>query len=456
MSTSLLYNRHGAKSLIYLSRRFFDGAEHIYTKIKDKYIVCPLCKGNNVIKKGVIDREIISLPTGNKPSIIHVKVNRVLCKDCMEIHNVDIGFCYPYKSYSKQFAKFIIQQIDSSCIATVAKKFNITESLCFNIYVDHLKNKYGNPVIKNLHYIAIDEIAIFKKHKYLTIVLDLETKTIIYVGDGKSSEALDDFWAKIGPVRAANIKGVSIDMSGAYIKAVTENVPNAILVFDHFHVIKHLKSLVNELRIDLLKKADNDGKNALLGTMWVLRKDYGDLNIEEQEKLKKALEFNNPLYELYMSIDYLKQLWKLDIEIMFKDKNNLLVDLDTELQIKEKYTQRLKDKDAYVVDIKAKSEILGGMSSDIVKKEAKKFLDRWTKLAIFSDNNIIRKAGQFIDSHSTGILNWFSCHINSGPIEGLNNKIKLLKRQMYGIGNVEYFKLRLYGLHDTKIINTGG
>jgi len=95
---------------------------------------------------------------------------------------------------------------------------------------------YGNPDLSKLEYIGIDEFAVRKGHVYKTIVADLLTGQVVYVGNGKGADALDKFWKKIRKAKAV-IKAVATDLSAAFISSVRENAPNATLVFDHFHIV---------------------------------------------------------------------------------------------------------------------------------------------------------------------------------------------------------------------------
>lgn len=94
-------------------------------------------------------------------------------------------------------------------------------------------------MLKKLVLIAIDEISIGRGHRYLTVVLDLKTGAVVFVGDGKGADALKPFWKRWKMSRAKN-DAVAMDMSPSDISAVTKNLPEAAIVFDHFHVIKCL------------------------------------------------------------------------------------------------------------------------------------------------------------------------------------------------------------------------
>ena len=106
-----------------------------------------------------------------------------------------------------------------------------------DIQAHSLQRRFGKPKLHKLREIAIDEIAVGKGHHYVTVVLNLRSGAVVFVGDGKGSDALDNFWKRLRRARA-RLRAVATDMSSAYIRAVRDNVPHAIHVFDHFHVIK--------------------------------------------------------------------------------------------------------------------------------------------------------------------------------------------------------------------------
>ena len=123
---------------------------------------------------------------------------------------------------------------------------------------------------KHLRQIAIDEISIGKGHRYLTIVLDLESGAVVHVGQGKGGDALRDFWVRLGRSRV-KIEAVATDMSPAYIDAVMTHLPQATLVFDRFHVIKLYNDKLSDLRRALYHQLqDGLEKQVLKGVRWLL------------------------------------------------------------------------------------------------------------------------------------------------------------------------------------------
>jgi transposase len=117
-----------------------------------------------------------------------------------------------------------------------------------------LSRRYAKPKLKHLRYIAIDEIAVAWGHRYLTVVMDLERGAVVFVGDGKGAGALKPSWKRLRP-SGARIQAVAMDLSGAYRAAVRVHLPKAVIVFDHFHVVKLLNEKLSEPRRSLYRQA---------------------------------------------------------------------------------------------------------------------------------------------------------------------------------------------------------
>ena len=124
-----------------------------------------------------------------------------------------------------------------------------------------LQKRFGKPKLKNLKQIAIDEIAIGRGHRYFTVVLDLLSGAVVYVGDGKGVDSLTLFWRRLRRSHA-KVRAVATDMSRAYIRAVRDNIPTAVHVFDHFHVIKLFNEKLSNFRRELFREATADQRRS--------------------------------------------------------------------------------------------------------------------------------------------------------------------------------------------------
>ena len=198
----------------------------------------------------------------------------------------------------------------------------------------------------------------------------------------------------------AEVSAVCTDLSAAYTRAVSEHLSNATLVVDHFHVTK----LMNE-KLDLLRRQlwhvekDVNKRKVIKGTRWLLLRNGNDIfDYAHRNRLENALSLNRPLMIAYYLKEDLKEIW-----------------------------------------------------NQCSKQKAKDVLDEWVKQAIESKIQPLVKMASTIRAYKTYILAWYDHYITNGTIEGINNKIKVLKRQIYGFRNEEYFTLRLYALHDRRL-----
>jgi transposase len=170
----------------------------------------------------------------------------------------------------------------------VARLLGVGWDVVKDILKRHLHRRFGKPSLAGLEYIAIDEISVRKGHKYLTLVMDLRSGKVVFVGDGRGADSLKPFWERLKRSRA-RLRAVATDMSAAYIDKLTEV----------------RRKLHRELQ-------DTMGKNVLKGSRWILLKNPESLNPQRQEheRLQKALEANEPLAKAYYLKEELRQIWK--------------------------------------------------------------------------------------------------------------------------------------------------
>lgn len=404
MSTSLLYHAFAIRGYQYVSSRY-EGGKVIFRIDQPKTdLQCPECRSRTVICKGTVERVFSSVPIGSKPVKIVLAVQRVLCLACDIIRQVKIGFADPRRSYTRQFERYALELCRHMTIKDVARHLEVSWDVIKDIQKRNLSRRFSRPKLKRLRQIAIDEISVGKGHRYLTIVLDLRTGAVVFVGDGKGAEALEPFWRRLRG-SGAKVEAVAIDMSPAYIRAVSDNLPKATIVFDHFHVIKLFNDKLSKLRRSLYRKASADGdKNVIKGIRWLLLKNPENLDESrcEPQRLEKALELNKPLSTAYYMKEDLRQLW---------DQPN--------------------------------------------RQEAGQFIVNWVFRALTSGIKMLRDFGYTLITHIEGILAYYDYPISTGPLEGTNNKIKTMKRQAYGFRDQEFFKLKIMAIHLTRYALVG-
>ena len=293
------------------------------------------------------------------------------------------------KSYSHRLSNCIVDLLVYMTVRDVSEFFKISWGTVKNIDKEHLQKHYSKPVLKDVEYIAIDEFAYQKGHKYQTVVYDL--------GAGRAEESLDKFWKRLRH-SGAKIKAVAMDMWLPYFNAVVSNIPDACIVFDRFHISRLMNQTLDQIRRALYHDEYFLNKRPVIkGIRWLLLKNEKNLNQEkhEHELLARALEINKPLAQAYYLKEELGQLWLLDS-----------------------------------------------------KQQAERFLISWITRAHATTIQELRKFAKTLQAHRSGILNWFDYPISTGPLEGFNNKIKVLKRKAYGYRDMDYFALKIYALHE--------
>ncbi len=404
MSTTLLYHAFGIKGYRYLRSEFIGGEAVFRVGQKPIDLRCAVCGSAKVIRRGVVERRFKALPIGNKPVSIVLKVQRVECEICEKVRQVKIDFADWRRTYCKTFERYALCLLRYMTIKDVAGHLGVSWDVVKDIQKRYLEKYFSRPKLKSLKWMAIDEIYIGTKQRYLTVVLDLRTGRVVFVGDGKGAEALVKFWKRLKNSKA-KVEAVAIDMSPAYIAAISENLKQAVIVFDHFHVIKLFNEKLTELRQALYHEINDIlQKKALKGSRWLLLKNPENLDghRHEKERLEEALRLNQPLATAYYMKEDLRFLW---------NQHN--------------------------------------------KAAAEKYLLDWIARAQNSGILMLMKFAKTLQIHQAGILAYYDFPISTGPLEGTNNKIKTMSRQAYGFRDIEFFKLKIMAIHMAKYALVG-
>jgi transposase len=399
MSTSLLYHAFGIRGYQYTRTDYQDG-QVIFTIHQEPHNCrCPACGSREVKPRGHVERRFRTVPIGRKTTIVTLPIPRVECPACGVVRQVEVCFADPRRTYTKAFERYALELSRSMTIRDVARHLGVGWDLIKEIQKRDLSRRFAKPKLKHLRHIAIDEIAVGKGHRYLTVVMDLESGAVVFVGDGKGADALKPFWKRLRPSRA-KIEAVAMDMSAAYRSAVSKHLPAAKIVFDHFHVVKLFNEKLSDLRRALYREATEVmHKEVLKGTRWLLLKNPQNLDAKKDEKkrLEEALALNKPLATAYYMKEDLRRFWEQP-----------------------------------------------------GKRFATSFLDGWIRRAEASGIKILQQMGKTLAAHRSGLLAYYDAMITSGPMEGTNNKIKTMKRQAYGFRDQEFFKLKILAIHETK------
>ena len=404
MSTSLLYHAFGLRGYRYLRTDYVEGEVLFSIEQSRESYCCSDCGSRKVIRHGDVPRPFRCVPIDSKPVTVVLAIPRLECKECGLVRQAEVTFAEPRRSYTKGFARYVLELSQHMTIQDVARHLNVGWDLVKEIQRQDLERRFSRPPLKHLRQIAIDEICIGRGPRYLTVVLDLESGAVVFVGQGKSAAARLPFWRRLRAAHA-QIEAVAIDLSKAYISAVQTWCPRAEIVFDHFHIIKLMNEKLSDLRRQLYRQLTEDlPKDVLKGTRWLLLKNPENLDKDRDERarLDEALRLNAPLATAYYLKEDLRQLW---------EQPN--------------------------------------------KQAAENFLVRWYERAMASGIRQMQPLARTLAGHKMGLLAWYDYPISTGPLEGTNNKIKTMQRQAYGFRDQEFFILKIYALHESKYALVG-
>jgi transposase len=403
MSTSLLYHAFSIRGYEYVRTKYQDGHVIFTIRQEPKTFRCEACGSRDVRPKGLVERRFRSLPIGSRSTAIVFSIPRVACQACGLVRQVKLDFADPRRTYTRAFERYTLELSRRMTILDVARHLSVSWDIVKDIQKRDLSRRYAKPTLKDLRQIAIDEIAVAKGHRYLTVVLDLESGAVVFVGDGKGGDALKPFWKRLRRCKA-KIEAVAMDMSPAYHDAASTYLPKATIVYDHFHVIKLFNDKLSNLRRWLHQRATDEQKKVLKGSRWLLLKAAENLDPErdEESRLEEALKLNKPLATAYYMKEDLRQFWEQP-----------------------------------------------------GKRFATAFLNGWIRRAEASGVWMLQQMAKTLEAHRAGLLAYYDYRISTGPLEGTNNKIKTMKRQAYGFRDHEFFKLKILAIHETKYALVG-
>jgi len=363
---------------------------HILVELKrtTKTGQCPKCGKRRRKSIQSYDRIVRDLDVSGIPCYIRFEEFRISCF-CGYRGMEELEFCEKYVRVTKRFVERVVILCQKMCIKDVAGETGLHWTTVKNIDKKAAR-KYIISLDKvNPTRIGVDEIAYKKRHKYLSVVRDVDLGKVIWVGEGRRKVTLDQFFQELGKMRSKAVKVVVMDMWDPYIASVRENT-DADIVFDKFHIAKKVNGALDTVRRRAFAKADEKERKRMKRKRFLILSRKDRLSEEKKETLEDLMKVNKQLYQAYLLKEQI-----LDI----LDEENL--------------------------------------------KEALKRLDKWFR------NVTKAKFVEFLDVMNTlkkyfyGVVNFFKHHLTNAASEGFNTKINVIKRRAYGFRDLEYFKLKI-------------
>ena len=335
-------------------------------------------------------RMIRDLNLADRQVWLQVEYRKLWCDTCGKTRVERLSFCDSPQRLTHRLRQYIYDLCKLLPVAEVARHLDLDPKTVKAVDQEFLQKEFGQTDYADLRLLAIDEIAVKKGQHYMTVVLDYLTGRVVWAGEGHDKETLDQFFAGMTKAQKAAIEAVAIDMWDPYINRLQHHCPQALIVFDFFHVVKAYSRVVDEVRREEVRRATGAMKPLIKGSRYLLLKNRENLRPDQQDHLEELLRFNRRLSQVYVLKDQLKMIY------------------------------HYKHAPA-----------------------AKAALDAWCDMAGRVDNHWMDQFIKTLRRFEYGILNHCKFPIGTSRLEGVNNKIKVIKRKAYGFHDLTYFGLKI-------------
>ena len=334
-------------------------------------------------------RFIRDMPMSGSQVKIRYHYRTIFCPTCgfrVEYHD----FIKPHSRVTNRFGHYIYQLCQLMTVKDVAEHCKLSWHQIRRIDKLELRRRFSNITLDRTSILCVDEISIKKRHRYLTVIADHISGQVLKIIRNRDYTSVSNYLKNIPLNTRQKIKAVAMDMWDPYIKAFKEYLPHAKIIFDLFHVVSAFGKVIDKIRSEEFKNADKKLQKYMKRSRFLLLKNPENLSKDEIPRLKQILKNNELIASAYILKEYLKRLWQY------------------------KYP-----------------------------KSASKFLEYWCYLA--NETNCIHliKFAKMLKKYCYGIIDHCKYHIHTGKLEGINNKIKVIKRKAYGFRDIEYFSLKI-------------
>lgn len=296
-----------------------------------------------------------------------------------------VPWASPGARHTREFDRQVASLVQVADKTAATRMFEIAWRTVGRIVQRVVDELLPDDLLNGLREIGVDETSYKRGHRYLTVVSCLRTGRVIWVGEGKTAKTLSRFFEKLGPERSRRLKVVAMDMSGSYFKAVKRWAPKADIVFDRFHVLKLLLDAVDEIRRDECSRLTGKARKAVKNTRFTFLRNPRHHTPKDLEAIQRIQRTNDRLARVYqLRVDF-EDLWELPDE-----------------------------------------------------EDARGFLKYWTRFALLSRREPLRRFAKTVREKIDGIVGFFRHGgLTNATLEGMNNKIKLVIHRAFGFHNVD-------------------
>jgi transposase len=341
----------------------------------------------------ITTRIIRDLPILDARTELVVPRRRLLCPRCgPKLER--LSWLSPWGRATRRLAESVARMCQVMAVKHVARYMGMGWDQVKGIDKRWLRKSLGAVNLSGVQVIAMDEFAIQKGHRYATVIVDAITKRVLWVGRGRGREDIRPFFELLGPQGRSAIKAVAMDMNAGYLEEVRAQCPEAEIVYDLFHVVsRYGHEVIDRVRVDEANRLRNDpkGRTVIKGARWLLLRNYTNIDKrEDRVRLQELLAANRKLAKVYILKDDLKHLW----------------------------------------DYRYPTAAL-------------RFWNGWYSRAVRSRIAPLVRFAKNLRLHLSTIIAHCTWWLSTSLLEGINNKIKVIKRVAYGFRDDEYFFLKI-------------
>lgn len=356
----------------------------------------PICSGCNRPASRVhssYTRGIRDLNFGEHRVTLSLQQRRLRCDGCGEVRVEAHDFVEPSARVTNRLARHIAELCQKLPVLDVARHLGLDWKLVKRCDKAVLERDFSGTDTTDLRLLAVDEIALKKGlQRYMTVVFDYVSGRVVWMGEGHSFDTLSAFFIQMSPEERAGVEAVAMDMWDPFVKAVRHHLPQARIVYDLFHVVKsYHQEVIDVVRKDAYRKThDQQERRFIKGSRFLLYKKLEDLSEKQRPRLDELLRVNEDIATVYVLRDSLKRIW----------------------QCRSPW-------------------------------EARRELRNWCRLATESGIPALIKFAKRLRRREHGIVTHARFQINTSVLEGVNHRIKQIKRRSYGFQDPEYFALKV-------------
>ena len=324
---------------------------------------------------------------------LDLEIRRVLCRRCGAVRQEKLLFLADNPFYTKRFAHYVGRRCRSATVKDVAKELRLDWSTVKALEIQYMKAQLKRYPPPKPRIIGIDELSLRKGHVYRVVVSDLDRRRpLFFGGQGRSEASLDLFYEGLGKRASGRIRLAVMDMWKAFEASTRENAPQAAILYDKFHVLRHLNEALDKVRRSEYARIKGPDRRFIKGQKYTLLSSRENLTLNGRASLQRLLKKNKRLYTAYLLKESFEQLWSYR-------------------------------KEAW----------------------ARRFFDNWRESLKSQRLPSYVKFAEMIERHWDGIAAYCRPENKAalGYVEGLNNKIRVLQRRAYGLRDEEYLRLKV-------------